>query len=155
MHHDHFEGMNNESDMETPYCWLWAGRSDRLAEVSDLIRRCRFTTGDGGCPGNNDTGALSSWYVWSCLGLYPLTGTPYCLLGSPAAEQAELDLAGGTLKIAAERESSASIYPADYTFNGKKFREPWLKLDELGSGGTLTFRLTDRPAGPSPIPDWL
>ena len=51
MHHDHFEGMNNESDMETPYCWLWVGRSDRMAEVIDLIRRCRFTTGEGGCPG--------------------------------------------------------------------------------------------------------
>ena len=155
MHHDHFEGMNNESDMETPYCWLWAGRSDRLAEVSDLIRRCRFTTGEGGCPGNNDTGALSSWYVWCCLGIYPLTGTPYYLLGSPSVERAEIDLPGGTLKIAVERESAASIYPAGYEFNGKTFSEPWLKLSELEAGGTLKFRLTDRPNGSSPIPDWL
>ena len=155
MHHDHFEGMNNESDMETPYCWLWVGRSDRMAEVIDLIRRCRFTTGEGGCPGNNDTGALSSWYVWCCLGIYPLTGTRYCLLGSPSVTHAELDLSGGTLKIAVEREGAKSIYPVGYEFNGRKFAEPWLTLSEVESGGELTFRLADRPAGDSPVPDWL
>ena len=25
----------------------------------------------GGIPGNDDLGAMSSWYVWSALGLYP------------------------------------------------------------------------------------
>lgn len=152
---DHFEGMNNESDMETPYAYIWAGRSDRLAEVLDLIRRCRFTTGDGGCPGNNDSGGLSSWYVWCCLGIYPLTGTKYYLLGSPSVNSAEIDFKGGTLKIEVERESDKAIYPAGYEFNGKAFAEPWLPLDKIEAGGTLKFILRDHPQGNSPIPDWL
>ena len=105
--------------------------------------------------GDNDTGALSSWYVWSCLGLYTLTGMPCCLLGSPSVMQAELDLPGSMLKIAVERESANSIYPVGYEFNGRKFSEPWLKLSEAESGGELTFRLADLPAGDSPVPDWL
>lgn len=155
MHDDHFEGMNNESDMETPYAYLWAGRSDQLAEVNDTVRRCRFTTGEGGCPGNNDSGGLSSWYVWCALGIYPLTGTPYYLLGSPSITGAEVDLSGKTLKICVHRDSPSSIYPAKYEFNGKSFTAPWLAVSEIESGGTLTFYLTDKPNGKSPIPDWL
>lgn len=150
-----FEGMNNESDMETPYCYLWAGRRDRLAEVCDLVKRCRFCEGDGGCPGNNDSGGLSSWYVWSMLGIYPYTGTNCYLLGAPAVNRAEIDLPNGTLEIEVERESSASIYPAGYEFNGKRFNEPWLPLPELEKGGKLKFYLTDKSTGASPIPDWL
>ena len=150
-----FEGMNNESDMETPYCYLWAGRSDRLAEVCDLVRRCRFCEGDGGCPGNNDSGGLSSWYVWCVLGIYPYTGSRYYLLGSPSVESAEIDLSQGTLRIRVERESEKSIYPVEYEFNGKVFAEPWIGLDELERGGELKFRLSDKPAGRSPIPEWL
>jgi hypothetical protein len=150
-----FEGMNNESDMETPYCYLWAGRSDRLAEVCDLVRRCRFCEGDGGCPGNNDSGGLSSWYVWCVLGIYPFTGSRYYLLGSPSVDHAEIDLPNGTLKIEVERESATAIYPAGYEFNGMDFAEPWLPLDCIERGGTLKFRLSDKPSGRSPIPEWL
>lgn len=150
-----FEGMNNESDMETPYCYLWAGRSDRLAEVCDLVRRCRFCEGDGGCPGNNDSGGLSSWYVWCVLGIYHYAGSSYYLLGSPSVNSAEIDLPQGTLKITVERESSKSIYPAGYEFNGRSFAEPWIELSALEKGGELKFRLTDEPSDSSPIPQWL
>jgi len=151
---DYFEGLNNEADMDTPFAYLWCGRVDRLAEVIDAVCRFRFCEGKGGCPGNNDSGGLSSWYVWNCLGLYPLSGTPYYLLGSPSVESAEFDFAGGTLEIEVLRESDASIYPAGYSLNGKDFNEPWVKVQELEKGGKLTFRLSDSPST-SPIPQWL
>ena len=35
-------------------------------------------------PGNDDLGALSSWYVWAAMGLYPVTpGTADLALASP------------------------------------------------------------------------
>ncbi len=151
-----FEGMNNESDMEAPATYLWCGRSDRFAEINDLIRRFQFTDGEGGAPGTVDSGALSSWYVWSCLGLYPLTGTQYYLLGSPAVSNAEVDLAGGTLQISVTRESPQSIYPIGYIFNGRHFTEPWLPVADVEKGGRLEFELADKPFPmPSPIPSWL
>ena len=152
---NHCEGLNNESDMETPFAYIWCGRPDRTAYLIDLVRRCRFADGEGGCPGNNDSGGTSSWYVWSCLGLYPLTGTPYYLLGTPSVDSAEIDFANGVLKIVVERESVGSIYPVLYDFDGETFRSPWLPVGKVEKGGTLTFRLADRPAGPAPIPDWL
>lgn len=151
-----FEGLNNESDMDTPYAYIWCGRPDRTAEVVDLIRRCRFRNGEGGCPGNNDSGGTSSWYVWNSLGIYPLTGTPYYLLGTPSVDSATFRFSRGILKIAVERESAESVYPVGYVFNGEAFRNPWIEVGKLEVGGTLLFRLADRPAsGTAPVPGWL
>jgi len=154
--HGYFEGLNNESDMETPFAYIWGGRVDRTVEVVDLVRRCRFSNGEGGCPGNNDSGGTSSWHVWACLGLYPYTGTPYYLIGSPSVESAEVDFLRGKLKIKVLRESAGSIYPIGYSFNGRDFREPWMEICELEKGGELVFKLSDKPMpGNTPVPPWF
>ena len=149
-----FEGFNNESDIDAPFSYIWCGRADRFAEVCDSGRRYRFTDGEGALPGNNDSGGLSAWYVWSCLGLHPVTGTPYYVLGSPSVDSAELDFRGGTLRIRVERESARAIYPKGYSFGGRDFREPWISVRELEKGGELVFRLADHPDAASPLPDW-
>ena len=43
-----FEGFNNETDMEAPYAYFYAGRHDRLCEVIDAGLTYMFTTGRGG-----------------------------------------------------------------------------------------------------------
>ena len=152
----YFEGLNNESDMDTPYAYIWCGRPDRTAAIVDLIRRCRFKNGPGGCPGNNDSGGTSSWYVWNSLGIYPLTGTPYYLLGTPSIDTAEVGFSRGKLKITVERESPNSIYPAGYSFNGKKLHVPYLEVEKIEGGGELKFCLADKPfTSVSLVPDWL
>jgi len=45
---DRFEGMNNESDMETPAAYLWCGRADKQAKIHDVIRKYMFLDGVGG-----------------------------------------------------------------------------------------------------------
>ncbi|MBE6364344.1 MAG: hypothetical protein E7053_01170 [Lentisphaerae bacterium] len=152
---DRFEGMNNESDMETPAAYLWCGRADKQAKIHDVIRRWMFFDGPGGCPGNNDSGGLSSWYIFSCLGLYPLTGTRYCLLTTPSVTEANIDIDGKTLTIKVRKESPSAIYPAGYEFNGEKFTEPYLPIARLHEGGVLQFTLCDQPQGDSVIPEWL
>ena len=150
-----FEGMNNESDMETPAAYLWCGRADKQALIHDTIRKNMFSNGTGGCPGNNDSGALSSWYVLSVLGIYPLTGTGMVILTSPEVRSAEITLAEGVLEIEVEKESAKSIYPAEYIFNGRKLDGAYLPWSELRSGGVLKFVLKDEPCGASCIPQWL
>ncbi len=45
--------------------------------------RCTRRT-PGGEPGNDDLGAMSSWYVWAAIGVYPQTpGVPMLVLGAP------------------------------------------------------------------------
>src|SRR5206468_1516060 len=87
-----FEGLNNEPDMEAPWSYHYAGRPDRTAEITHAALTWQFGTGPGGLPGNDDSGGLSSWYVWASLGLFPVAGQSLFLVNAPAFRSATLHL---------------------------------------------------------------
>ena len=79
-----FEGLNNEPDMEVPWAYHYVGRPDRTAEVVHAAMQQQFGLGRGGLPGNDDSGGLSSWYVWASLGLFPVAGQSLYLINAPS-----------------------------------------------------------------------
>ena len=68
-----FAWMGNQPSLATPWASLWLRRPSHAADVVARVRRELWTGGPGGLPGNDDLGGLSAWYVWTALGLYPLT----------------------------------------------------------------------------------
>lgn len=138
-----FEGFNNEPDTEAPFAYIFAGRHDRTCEILRCGMKYMFTTGRGGLPGNNDTGALSSYYVMAALGIFPVAGQNLFLIGSPLVDSAELSLANGnTLRITACNNSDENIYVKSVSFNGKALTDYRLTADELLSGGVLAFEMS-------------
>ena len=81
---DRFEGLNNEPDMEAPWAYHYVGRPDRTADVVHAVVNNQFGTGRGGLPGNDDSGGLSSWYVWASIGLFPVAGQQLFLVNTPS-----------------------------------------------------------------------
>ena len=94
-----FEGLNNEPDMEAPWAYHYAGRPDRTAEIVHAALTWQFGTGAGGLPGNDDSGGLSSWYVWASLGLFPLAGQSLFLVNAPAFGRSALRVDGGEFVV--------------------------------------------------------
>ncbi len=140
-----FEGFNNESDMEAPFSYIYAGRHDRTCEVIRAGMKYMFTTGRGGLPGNNDTGALSSYYVWCALGLFPVAGSDTVLIGSPFVKSAKIQLSsGGELEIKADYADDTHIYVKKVLFNGKEIEGFRLKAADLMRGGTIEFFMSDQ-----------
>lgn len=78
-----FDGLNNETMLETPYACAYAGRHDRTCEIVQSVRDQRYADTPGGIPCNDDAGALSSWYVWTAIGLFPVFGQGILLIGAP------------------------------------------------------------------------
>ncbi|MBQ7901391.1 MAG: glycoside hydrolase family 92 protein, partial [Clostridia bacterium] len=118
MQYHRFEGFNNECDMEAPYAYIYAGRHDRTCDIVNECVHRSFTTGKGGLPGNNDSGGLSSCFVWNVLGLFPVSGSGEILLGAPRVNRAVLHLAGGNdLEIEAKNLSRYDCHVASVTFN--------------------------------------
>ena len=135
-----FEGFNHESDTEAPFSYVYAGRHDRTCEVVRAGMRYMFTTGRGGIPGNNDSGALSSYYVFMAVGLFPVAGQKTFILGSPFVDHARLRLASGkTLEITVENNAPENIYVKSVTFNGRGIKDFFLSAEEITSGGSLHF----------------
>lgn len=140
-----FEGLNNEPDMEAPYAYLYAGRHDRTARVVRRVMDCQFTTGPGGLPGNDDSGGLSSWFVWTACGLFPVTGQPVMLIGSPLFPKATLHLPAGDFTIIAENNGPENVHIHAATLNGNPLRRAWLHLHEFQNGGTLHLTMSNTP----------
>lgn len=141
-----FEGLNNEPDMEAPYAYLYAGRHDRTARVVRRVMDCRYSTGRGGLAGNEDSGGLSSWYVWNAVGLFPVCGQPVMLIGSPLFDRAILHLPGGDFRITAEGNGPEAVFVSEATLNGRPLSRAWLKIEELMSGGELRLRMSEQPS---------
>ncbi len=78
-----FQGLNNEVDYTTPFAYLYAGMPSRTQQILRVSLAYRFKNTRGGLPGNDDSGAMSTWYAWNCMGLFPVTGQDIFLIGSP------------------------------------------------------------------------
>lgn len=141
-----FEGLNNEPDMEAPYAYLFAGRHDRMATVVRHVLRYQFTTGRGGLPGNDDSGGLSSWYVWSAIGIFPVTGLPIMLIGSPYYDKATIKMQGGEFTIVANHQSLENCYVQSAQLNGRSIDRCYLKMSEFHADAELVLEMGPEPS---------
>lgn len=101
-----------------------------------------FTTGRGGIPGNNDSGGLSSCYLWNVLGLFPVSGFDTYICGTPRYDRAVMHLQTGDLVIRRDRKG---IYTKRVTFNGKVLESFELSAREAMRGGELVFEMQETP----------
>ncbi len=135
-----FEGFNNECDMETPYAYIYADRHDRLCEIIRESVFRSFGFGRSGLPGNNDSGGLSSLFVWNTLGIFPVSGSGEFLVGAPQIDSAEISLNNGKrLNIEVHRENSNQIYVDSVFLNGQRVENYKISTGDLMNGGVLQF----------------
>ncbi|MCV2396017.1 glycoside hydrolase family 92 protein [Actinotalea sp. M2MS4P-6] len=147
-----FEGLNNEPDMEAPWAYMYAGRPDRTAEVVHHAVHQMFGTGRGGLPGNDDSGGLSSWYVWASLGLFPVAGQSLWLLNAPSWREARLAVGDRELTIDTEgfvepEHGGAPQFVRSVRLDGQALDRTWITGTELHRGGHLVLELGPEPSG--------
>ena len=144
-HYQRFEALNNEPDMETPFFYVYLNQHHKTARILHDVFRYMFAPGPGGLPGNNDSGGLSSWYVWNAMGLFPVTGQNLMLLGTPALESCELHLANGRVfRVETQGHGGQRIYIRRALLDGRPLPRRWLTVREFMAGGTLTLEMSDQ-----------
>ncbi|KOX34838.1 glycoside hydrolase [Saccharothrix sp. NRRL B-16348] len=153
-----FEGLNNEPDMEAPWSYHYAGRPDRTAEVVHAALTWQFGTGPGGLPGNDDSGGLSSWYVWASLGLFPIAGQNLFLVNAPAFARATVHVGDRdfVVETRGHRETPVSsdglerVPPPQYVqsarLNGRPLDVAHLSAADVHAGGRLQLELGPEPS---------
>ena len=137
-----FEGFNNECDMETPYAYIYVGKHEKTCEIIHESINKSYALGIGALPGNNDSGALSSCFLWNVLGIYPVSGSGKMLLGTPHIDNAKLRLSNGKeLAIETINLTEDSYYVSRVEFNGKEITDFRLNIQDLMKGGRLVFHM--------------
>ncbi len=145
---DHFT-INNEPDIAYPYLYSWVhGEGDRTREMVREIMTKQFGTGPGGLPGNDDTGTISGWFVFSALGFYPAApGSNTYVLGEPLFPRVTILLdrryyPGGTFEI--DRRGPEGGKEKGILLNGKSLDGNFLEHRAVVSGGNLEFLMEER-----------
>ena len=129
----------NEPDIAYAYLFSrFRGEEWRTQLQTRRLLERHFTTAPDGIPGNDDTGTMSAWAVFTMLGLYPdCPGEPYYTLTVPTFDRAEIDTERGTLVIDKHGEG----YIRRMTLGEKPLTRYRVSHDELLRSGKLTFEL--------------
>lgn len=112
--------------------------------VNQILTTLYDTTPEGIC-GNDDTGQMSAWYIFSSLGFYPMDPVSgKYQLGAPLFEDATIHLPlGKAFIIKANNLSESNIYVKKVSLNGNKLDRNYITFKELLNGGELVFEMTD------------
>ena len=108
----------NEPDIAYPYLFSRVKGYEHLTQayVRQLLDE-NYSTEPSGLPGNDDTGTMSTWAVFSMMGIYPdCPGEPYYTVTTPRFERVEIDTDHGTVVISTEGEGD---YIKSITLGGK------------------------------------
>ena len=133
----------NEPDIAYAYLFSrFRGEEWRTQLQTRRLLDKYFTTAADGIPGNDDTGTMSAWAVFSMMGFYPdCPGEPYYTLTAPTFDRAEISTDHGTLVIEKRGEGP---YIRRMTLGGKPLAKYRIGHDELLRGGQLTFELQNK-----------
>ena len=84
----------NEPDIAYPYLFSYfKGEEWRTAKIVSELLDKHYTTRPDGIPGNDDTGTMSAWAVFSMMGFYPdCPGDPSYTLTVPRFDRVEITL---------------------------------------------------------------
>ena len=149
MHNEGHFSLGNEPSFLTPYAYNYAGYHYRTAErVRDVLEK-EFRMGRKGWPGQDDSGALSSWYVFSAMGFFPVAGQDVYLIGSPLFSKVVIHLERGK-KFVVEAKSVGhhEKYVSSARLNGRKLNASWFSHDKIKKGGKLKLDMS------ADITDW-
>lgn len=143
--------MANEPDIAYPYLFSYfkgeAWRTQKL--VRELLGKY-YHNAPNGLPGNDDTGTMSTWAIFSMMGFYPACpGDLDYVLTSPTFNKVTIRLdkkfyPKGELVIESAHQTPEDIYIKEVTAGGKKLKGYTISQQELVNAGTLRFILDSK-----------
>lgn len=143
-----FYNVGNEPSFLSPTLYHWLGRPDLSSARIHQIVDANYSAAKSGIPGNDDSGAMSSWLAFHMMGLFPNAGQSYYLINAPYFEATTFHLENGnSFKIVAEDFSPENLVIQSATLNGEPFNQAWIEHSAIAAGGELRLRLGDSYTG--------
>lgn len=148
----HMIDLGNEPSFLATRLFDYAGRPDLTSYYTrNAIKN--WTT--NGYPGDEDAGAMSSFYIFSTLGFFPNAGQDLYLMNGPLFKKATIQMENGNkIILNGVNASEKNMYIQSATLNGKTFNKSWFTHEDLRKGAEFTFVMGPKPSdwGKTSIP---
>ena len=142
-----FYNVANEPSFLSPNLYHWIGRPDLSSDRIHQIIDKNYNSSRNGIPGNDDSGAMSSWLAFHMMGLYPNAGQSYYLINSPYFKQTVIHQENGKdFTIKAKNLSDKNKYIKSVLLNGVPFENAFIEHQDIVKGGVLEFEMAATPS---------
>lgn len=137
----------NEPSHHVPYLYAWSSQPWKTQSLVREIMNRMYKNEIRGLGGNDDTGQMSAWYIFTSLGFYPVaSGSDQYVLGAPYMPYQELTLPNGSkFVIKAPNVSDKRCYVKSVKLNGKKYNKLYISHNDIVAGGELEFTMSSSP----------
>lgn len=137
----------NEPCHHVAYLYNYIGEGWKCQQrVREIINRFYGNTPNSLC-GNDDCGQMSAWYIFNCMGFYPVApSSGYYNIGSPALPAIDVTMSNGNhIRVTTDGWSSKAVYIKKMYVNGKPYSKSYLKWDDVQKGIHLHFVMSTKP----------
>ena len=134
----------NEPSFLSPCLYHWIGRPDLSSRRVHQIICDNYSDRPDGLPGNDDSGAMSSWLALHMMGLYPNAGSNDYLLTLPLLKDYTMTLANGRKLHVSKTGKGEQLQ--EVLFNKRKLKHARITHQQLMQGGELEFRAAPAPS---------
>jgi predicted alpha-1,2-mannosidase len=136
----------NEPSHHVAYLYNWTDKPWKTQERIRMILPRMYKPTPDGLGGNDDTGQMSAWYIFSSIGFYPVApGSVDYSIGSPSVRNATIQVGQGrTFNVVVKNQSEKNVYIQKMTLNGKPYNSLTITHQDIMNGGELVFYMSSK-----------
>ena len=137
----------NEPSHHIAYLYDYSGQPWKTQFYVSKVLNELYNNSSSGYSGNEDCGQMSSWYIFSSMGFYPVNPSDgVYAIGSPILSKAEIDLGNGrTFIVTVKNPSKSNVYIQSLKLNGKTYNKPYMTQQDIIIGSKLEFVMGAKP----------
>lgn len=137
----------NEPSHHIAYLYDYAGQPWKTQYYVSKVLNELYNNSFSGYAGNEDCGQMSSWYIFSSMGFYPVNpANGVYAIGSPILKSASITLPNNKVfTVHVKNPGNENRYIQSVKLNGKRYDNLYITQDEIMEGGTLDFIMGSKP----------
>src|SRR5690606_35929629 len=130
----------NQPDHEAPFSYHFIGKPEKSQKIIDYILNNLYGIGEDGLAlcGMDDAGEMSSWYVFSALGLYTFSATdPEYIVTVPLFDEVKWTTSTGKTLTLTKQGKGRKL--TNIKVNGQPHEGYFVSHDLFKNGGKITI----------------
>ncbi len=138
----------NEPSHHVAYLYNWTSEPWKTQQRVRMILPLMYKPTPDGLGGNDDTGQMSAWFIFSTLGFYPVApASDQYAIGSPSIEGATIKVGNGkTFIVEVKDQGPKNVYVKKVLLNGHALDHSYITHTDIMNGGKIVFYMSKIPS---------